>query len=169
MKLLTSLALAFSLFSVASVSQAANVDIKLDNGKKWQEVNAGVDGWGDGKGNFSFNGDTATVTVEEKASNPWHIQLKHPKVNLEKGQNYQITAEVSASAKSPLTIIVQKDSGDYATYYAEDVSVNSASQTFSFQFKMPKSDSKAAFAFFAGGADQGVTYTFKNISLKSMN
>ncbi|GAB1623514.1 hypothetical protein AAOGI_35640 [Agarivorans albus] len=169
MTLLKSLALAAGLFTVATGVTAASLDISLDSGNRWDQVNAGDDGWGDGSGAFSFNGETATVTVNDKASNPWHIQLKRPRVKLEKGQTYNITAEVTATEKSPLTIIVQKDSGDYATYYAEDLSVSPNSQTFDLTFKAPKSDSKAAFAFFVGGGKPGVTYSFKNIRLKSAN
>ncbi|MDO6763331.1 carbohydrate binding domain-containing protein [Agarivorans sp. 1_MG-2023] len=169
MTLLKSLALAASLLSVATTSVAANLDISLDSGKRWQQVNAGDDGWGDGSGSFSFSGETAEVTVKDAASNPWHIQLKRPKVKLNKGEMYKITAQVSASAKSPLTIIVQKDSGDYATYYAEDLSVSPSAQTFNLSFKAPSSDSKAAFAFFVGGAAPGVTFTFKDIRLVSEN
>ncbi|WP_163134211.1 carbohydrate binding domain-containing protein [Agarivorans sp. Alg241-V36] len=161
--------LAFGFVTVATSGYAASLDIVLDGGKRWEPVNAGTDGWGDGSGRFNFSGNSVIITIEDKASNPWQIQLKRPRVNLTKGQVYQIVAEVSASKQSPLTIMLQKDSGDYATYFAKDVAVNNTPKKIDISFTADHSDPKAAFAFFVGGAEPGVSYTFKNIRLTSVN
>ncbi|WP_235836207.1 carbohydrate binding domain-containing protein [Agarivorans sp. Toyoura001] len=161
------LMIALSLVLAAVPGYAASLDIALDGGKRWEPINAGTDGWGDGSGQFSFSGDKVTITVKEKASNPWHIQLKRARVALSKGKRYQITAELSASQESPLTIMLQKDSGDYMTYFAEDLVVNREPQQVDLTFVATNSDKKAAFAFFVGGAESEVTYTLNNIRLVS--
>ncbi|MGY5451651.1 carbohydrate binding domain-containing protein [Agarivorans sp. MS3-6] len=142
------------------------VTYTLNDGKGWDKVSAGTQGWGDGVGKFSLANEQANVKIRKKASNPWHIQLKRP-VALVEDMHYELTVEASASQESLMVVAVQQNYGDYVTYFYRSETVSTENQVFTYDFTMPNDERKGTFSIMFGDGEEGVSYSLRNIKLNS--
>ncbi|GDY26185.1 carbohydrate binding domain-containing protein [Agarivorans sp. Toyoura001] len=142
------------------------VTYTLNDGKDWEKISAGLQGWGDGVADFSLANEQANVRIKKQASNLWHIQLKRP-LYLFEDIKYEISVEASASESSKLSFTVQQDGGEYATYFQRTELVGVEKKQFTYEFVMPKDEKKAAFAIMFGEGRPGVSYSLNNIKFNS--
>ncbi|MDO6686532.1 MULTISPECIES: carbohydrate binding domain-containing protein [unclassified Agarivorans] len=150
----------------AQTSPLVMVTYTLNDGKDWEKVSAGLQGWGDGVADFSLANEQANVRIKKQASNLWHIQLKRP-LYLFEDIKYEISVEASASEPSKLSFTVQQDGGEYATYFQRTELVGVEKKQFTYEFVMPKDEKKAAFAIMFGDGRPGVSYSLNNIKFNS--
>ncbi len=143
------------------------VTYTLNDGKGWEKVSAGLQGWGDGVADFKVVNEQADVRIKKKATNEWNIQLKRP-LFLVEDMKYEITVEASADAPSDIAFVVQKDEGDYTTYFHRREQISAQPKAFNYQFEMPNDETKAVFAITFGKGEPGVTYHLQNIKFNSV-
>ena len=142
------------------------VTYTLNNGKGWEKVSAGLQGWGDGVADFSLANEQANIKIKKKASNPWHVQLKRPVALLE-DMKYELSVEASASEPSNMVIAVQQNYGEYITYFYRTELVGTESKLYTYEFTMPSDERKGTFSIMFGEGDSGVSYSLSDIKLNS--
>ncbi|GDY26182.1 hypothetical protein AHAT_20720 [Agarivorans sp. Toyoura001] len=142
------------------------VTYTLNDGKGWNKVSAGLQGWGDGVAAFSLANEQANIRIKKKASNPWHIQIKRP-VALVEDMHYELSVEASASEPSNMVIAVQQNYGEYITYFYRAELVGVESKLYTYEFTMPSDERKGTFSIMFGDGAPGVSYSLSNIKLNS--
>ncbi|GGB07782.1 carbohydrate binding domain-containing protein [Agarivorans gilvus] len=174
-------AIAFSSLLVACASTNSSIEdiaytptgvpimvtYTLNDGKDWEEVSAGLQGWGDGVAEFRVADEQADVQIKKQATNEWNIQLKRP-LFLVEDMKYEISVEASADVPSDIAFVVQQDGGEYTTYFHRPERVTTQPQVFTYQFAMPNDEKNGAFAITFGKGSPGVTYHLKNIRFSSV-
>ncbi|GAD02150.1 MULTISPECIES: carbohydrate binding domain-containing protein [Agarivorans] len=150
----------------AQISPSIMVTYTLNDGKDWEKISAGLQGWGDGVADFSLANEQANVRIKKQASNLWHIQLKRP-LYLFEDTKYEISVEASASEPSNLSFTVQQDGGEYTTYFQRTELVGVEKKLYSYEFTMPNDEKHAAFAIMFGEGRPGVSYSLNNIKFNS--
>ncbi|MDR2594533.1 MAG: glycoside hydrolase family 11 protein [Fibromonadaceae bacterium] len=138
------------------------------NTSDW-EFNKGS-GYGNSDGSFNVASNKATINITkigDSGENVWEPQLVQNGVTLVEGMNYRLTFDASAGAARKIGVIIQMAGDPWTTYFEKtDVSLTTATQTFTYDFKMEKaSDENGRIGFNFGQPNGTGTVTFSNIKL----
>lgn len=107
------------------------------------------------------------IHIGNPGAHPWDVILGQAGQGLTRGESYTVSFTARSPDGVPMTVLLQKDGGDYAQYYGHDVTdLGAASKQYSETFTMAKaSDAKAAFQFQMGGKRAG-TVCVSDVSIR---
>lgn len=134
------------------------------------------------------NGDTVSVGDSEagtsgeakftisntKAGNFWDVELKQESMVYEAGETYKISFELDTTQARSIQVKGQKNGGDWATYFAQDVAITPENKKYTLEVVSNGSDSAAIFAIDMGVSEDntfsGDTHTIqmRNLSIQKI-
>jgi len=111
---------------------------------------------------------TVNITKLPESGNIWDIQLVQASLPLLKGSTYVVSFEASAEVPRAIQVMCQKASGDWATYFSENVDLTTAKTLYSFEFTMDStSDDKSRIGFNVAQSNKSVTISNVSVTFKS--
>jgi hypothetical protein len=94
----------------------------------------------------------------------WNFQLVQNGISLITGYTYRLTFDASAASARSIGLVMQMDVDPWTGYFDKDVSLTTATQTFTYEFEMTDpTDENGRIAFNIGGATP--TVTLSNVRL----
>lgn len=109
------------------------------------------------------------INVEASGNQDWYIQGSYTNLTLEKGQDYQVEFDYSATEDIPIQYLFQKNNGNYDVYHQKTVNFTTEEQHYSCIFRMSKdTDNQVSFVIDCGNRNSHVPFsiTVTNLSLK---
>jgi len=116
---------------------------------------------------WDFNNNVAKVSINNVGTERWHIQLIQRNIALEQDKMYNISFSARASAARKMNVSMQKQGGNYTTYYKEELDLTTGWQTYNFTFTSATTDLAARIVFFLGLESADVY--FNDISISELN
>lgn len=100
--------------------------------------------------------NSARVNIASSSGTNWHIQLIQEGVRLEAGKFYQLSFSAKAASNRTINAFVDLGQSPWTSYFSQNVSLTSTSQTFTFTFAQAETTSVGRVGFNLGQSSQTV-------------
>ncbi|MFZ1703296.1 MAG: Ig-like domain-containing protein [Saprospiraceae bacterium] len=155
-------------FSSCVESTTATVHVGETNSLKNNEFDNGSNFWNlyvQGGNSASLTIDntsqisgtnSARVNISSASGTNWHIQLLQQNVALQAGKTYAISFKAKAVSNRTINAFVDLGESPYTTYFNQDVSLTTSTQTFTYTFLQPVTIPNGRVGFNLGQSSQNV-------------
>jgi hypothetical protein len=140
-------------------AQAKNLLQNGDFSSGFSAWNSFVHSDGGGEAEFAPSDGALQVSISQRGTEIWHIQLVQSQIELINGETYVVAFTASAAEPQSINVALQHDGGDFATYGSKTFTISTEPTSYQFSFTMvAETDSVARFVIELGTSEGRVTF-----------
>jgi endoglucanase len=115
------------------------------------DFSAGLAPWWIGGAATTDFSDGACLAITSGGTNPWDVQLGQHNIPTVLGKTYVWTFDARSTQPVTIQALLQRNGGDYATYFGSAVALTPVTQHYTFTWTSAYSDTAASLVFQLGG------------------